>query len=284
MKATQILPGSHHAMAVYELTVKDDEFCVVTAATSLPFDHTHYSEFKYGRRDIAEQYGKALAQVLAVHFSGTDGPVVIIGTPYKRVPNAARMLAIAADRHLRALGLPTSYTYIYQHRLVVGDYCTLTAQERDERNRQKKRYVDPDDFAGKHVVVIDDVRITGSIERSIMGLLDGIPVLSTTVLNLVRLDSDVALHDPRLEDKLNHRAVRGLPDLVRLMDQRDQFMLTTRAVKFVLQADPSDVNWFLDRLDATQALDFYDAVVDEGYDIMPRYEQVFRLVHGRCSP
>ena len=277
----QAPPRVHHAVALYELTVSDGEFEVSTANTALPFDLSHYSEFKYGRRDVAEQFGAAMAQLLVGHFAGilqSNEQIVVIGTPYKRVPNAARMLAIAAERHLRAAGFPTTYSYIYQHRLAEGDYSTLPAHLREQRNRQKKRYVDPDDFAEKHVVVIDDVRITGSIERSIMALLGNIPVLSTTIVNLVRLDPEVAASQPHLESKLNHHSVTGLHDLLRLMATPEQFTLTTRAVKYILQAGPTEMMRFLEQLDPARVMELYEAVVDEGYDLMACYDQAFRLV------
>ncbi len=283
---TQAPLSGTHALALYELTVSDGKFKVREAWTPVPFDFVRYSEFKYGQRDAAEIFAASLADLLLAHFGGRlgdDEQVVVIGTPYKRLPNAARMLAIITERHLRTAGLPTSYSYIYQHRLAEGDYGRLPQAARDERNRQKKRYIDADDFTGKHVVVIDDVRITGSIERSIHALLSEIPVLSTTVVNLVRLDPDVAASEPHLEDRLNHAAVQGLPDLLRLMNQRSQFTLTTRAVKFILQAEPAEVRWLLDRLDPTQVTELYEAIVDEGYDLMTAYRPAFRLVQEACQ-
>ncbi len=270
----------HNTMALYELTVIDGEFVVTGSRTALPFDHAGYSQFKYGRRDAAESYGSAIAELLTEYFADSDSqePIVVTGTPYKRVPNAARTLAITAERHLRTAGFPTSYSYIYQHRLAEGDYGTLPAHLRDQRNAEKKRYLDSADFAGRHVVLIDDIRITGSIERSVLALLEDVPVLSTTIVNLVRLDPEVALSSPELEDRLNHWAVKGLDDLLRLMNQKDQFNLTTRAVKYVLQSDPSEVQAFLDQLDRYQIIDLYEAAADEGYGQMPRYSEVFDLV------
>lgn len=275
-----------HAMAVYELTVSDGEFEVAKATTSLPFDLSHYSEFKYGRRDIAEEYGIAIAHRLMNYFTRLrqpNEPIVVTGTPYKRVPNAARMLAITAERHLRKVGFASSYASIYQHRLAEGDYGTLSTDARDQRNKDKKRSFDPDDFAGKHVVLIDDIRITGSIERSTLATLADVPMLSMVVVNLVRLDPEVALREPHLEDKLNHSAVKGLSDLLRLMNQPERFVLTTRAVKYILQSDPADVHWFLEQLGSNRTLELYEAIVDDGYDRMSCYDQVFYLVRRACS-
>lgn len=276
----------HHALALYELTVSDGEFEATQAATHIPFKPSHYSEFKYGRRDIAEQYGRAIALQLVQHFLAhgyQNNPIVVIGTPYKRVPNAARMLSMVVERYLRQQGFATSHSTIYQHRLADGDYGTLSQADRDKRNKGKKRYVDPDDFVGRHVVLIDDVRITGSIERSTLTHLEDIAVLSTTVVNLVRLDPEAALREPQLEDKLNHYAVKGLSDLVRLMNKRYRYTLTTRAVKYILQSNPADIQRFLARLGPNRTMELYEAIVDEGYDLMPCYDQAFRLVRAAAS-
>lgn len=276
----------HHALALYELTVSDGMFETTKATTQTPFNPSHYSEFKYGRRDIAEQYGREIAILLIDHFAehGYVGdPIVVLGTPYKRVPNAARMLSMSAERHLRESGLSSSHGSIYQHRLAEGDYGTLPVHERDQRNKGKKRYVDPDDFVGRHVVLIDDVRVTGSIEKSTLAHFDDIAVLSTTVVNLVRLDPELALIEPHLEDKLNHHAVQDLMDLRRLMRRHSQYTLTTRAVKYILESNPGTVHMFVQMLGPAWALKLYDAIVDEGYDLMPRYAQTFGLIRAACS-
>jgi orotate phosphoribosyltransferase len=273
-------------MALYELSVSDGKFEATVAGSHFPFNASHYSEFKYGRRDIANEYGRSIAIMLIEHFLSHDyqqDPIVVIGTPYKRVPNAARMLSIVVERHLRINGFDSSHGTIYQHRLAEGDYGRLPAAARDQRNRSKKRYVDPDDFVGRHVVLIDDVRITGSIERSTLAHLEDVDVLSTTVVNLVRLDPETALREPELEDKLNHYSVKGLNDLMRLMNRRNRYTLTTRAVKFVLQSDPDSVQRFLIRLGTIRITELYEAIVDEGYDLMPAYDQVFRLIRKAAS-
>jgi len=284
--STQTGQCVHHALALYELTVSDGEFEATHPAHVRPFNSSHYSEFKYGRRDVAEGYGEAIAVQLIEHFTALgclDDSVVVIGTPYKRLPNAARMLSMSVERHLRANGMHSSHATIYQHRLAEGDYGTLPAAARDQRNKDKKRYVDPDDFIGRHVVLVDDVRITGSIERSTLAHLEGVDVLSTTVANLVRLDPEAALREPHLEDKLNHTAVSGLYDLLRLMEQPRRYTLTTRAVKYVLESNPGDIYMFLTQLGPSRTLELYEAIVDEGYDLMPRYDQAYHLVRNACS-
>lgn len=273
--------GATSNLALYSLTADSGGFRVEATETKLPFLPSEYSHFKYGRLDITERYGEALADMIVAHLAPllrVSDQVVVMGTPYKRVPNAARMLAIGAQRHMRRAGIPTSYTCIYQHRLMAGDYSGLSARERELRNRQKKRYIDLDDFAGRHVVLIDDIRVTGSVERSVAALLGDVPMLSMTIANLVHLDPDAARNEPELESKLNHHAMTGLPDLLQLMNRRDQFVLTTRAVKYILESATTDLCWLLGQLDDGQIAALYEAIIDEGYDIMPCYDQSFMHV------
>lgn len=271
------------ALALYELTVIDGELQATSTSTETPFQATEYSRFKYGDYAQTVQYGSLLAEALGAHFGemleGRSGEqIVLSGTPYKSMPNAAKLLAGVAERQLAARGFATTVGRIYQHRLAEGDYGTLSQAMRDERNRQKKYFFDPSDFAGKHVVVVDDVRITGSIERSVLRLLGDINWLSLTIINLVRLDPEVSLRNPQIEDTLNHASVCSLADLLPLMAARDQFVLITRTVKRILEADPSELREFLSVLEPARRTELYLAAVDDGYSTMERYAQSFQLL------
>ncbi len=269
-----------HALALFDLTLDDHGLASASTIEGPIFDRTQYSRFKYGDRAIAEYYGTWIARRLESHLREllTDGEsVVVFGTPYKQIPNAARTLAIVAESYLRMQGLPTMYSRIYQHRLASGDYSRLSVEERNERNRRKKRFLDVDDVYGKHVVIIDDVRITGSIEKSIMAMLQGTGALTVSFVNLLRLDPVVAAGNPQLESELNHFAIQSLRDLESLMES-DDFMLNTRAIKFILESDLHCLFAFASRLSTRVLTMLHEGVVDEGYDQMKEYANTSRLI------
>lgn len=287
---TSVLPVSllnkqRSALALYDLTVTDGELHATSDSTIEPFAAHDYSRFKYGDYAQTERYGFLLAGLLAAHFTEQftarfSGDIVIMGTPYKSLPNAAKLLADVAGYSLGNWGLDfnVAASRIYQHRLAEGDYGKLSSAMRDERNRQKKYFLDPTDFEGKHIVVVDDVRITGSIERSVVTLLDGIEWESLTVTNLVRLNPDVARDNPQIEDALNHASINSLRDLLPLMEQRDRFVLITRTVKRILEADEFELREFLSALEPARRAELYRAAVDDGYSQMERYAQSFRIL------
>ena len=273
-----LLHSKRSALALYDLAVEDGELRVTSDSASLPFVSTEYSRFKYGDYAQAERYGSQIARLLASHFaerhaSHGDEEIVVMGTPFKSVPNAAKLLADVARRELGAsdAGFTVSGTRIYQHRLAAGDYGRLPSAMRDARNRQKKYFFDADDFEGKHVVLIDDVRITGSIERSVLRLLEHVGWESLTVASLLRLDPESARRNPQIEDALNHASVTSLADLLPLMRRDETFVLITRAVKRILEADADELRAFLSSLDPAQRTELHRAAVDDGYDAMDAY-------------
>ncbi|MFZ1301983.1 MAG: phosphoribosyltransferase family protein [Candidatus Microsaccharimonas sp.] len=270
------------SLAVFEITLLQGELRTTSGPNGQPFSPSDYSRFKYGFYPQAEAYGSLLADAIQVRFHELgvkpQDEIVVIGTPYKSVPNADKLLAGVAERKLRNRGYKSSISRIYQHQLAQGDYGTLPAALRDKRNQQKKRFLSEEDFHFKHVVFIDDIRITGSIERSVLALLEYTHPLSMTIINLARLDPEVALTNPRIEDALNHAAVQTLGDLLPLMTRRDEFVLITRAVKHILEAEQSELEMFLQQLDKARLIELHHAVVDEGYDQMDRYERSFRIL------
>lgn len=270
-------------LCFYEAGLTDGEFVAMPAMATPLFCPVEYSWFKYGCLSIAEQYSEALASVLTPHLMQLVKPgeqVVVMGTPYKNLPNAAKLLAGSAERILRKAGFPTSLTRIYQYHLGSGDYAGLSLAGREARNGAKKRAFDPAEFIGKHVVVIDDVRITGSVERSIMALLASLDILSMTFVNLMKLDPKLAEAKPQIESELNQHAVEGLAELGNLMMDRGNFTLTTRAIRFVLESNPDEVQWLLDNLPDHDRRLLYNGAVDDGYDRMEKYQKTFALV---CS-
>lgn len=270
-----------HEFALYGLTARDGRFEVATAHTSEPFDFHRYGEFKYGRRSVAESFGRLMAEYLLQLLADQVRPaeeLVVLGTPYKNLPNAARLLALTVERYLRLSGVRSSYSRIYQDHVGEGVYGMFTQAERDERNNRKNRFFDPRLLEGRHIVVVDDIRITGSIQRSIARLLEPVPKLSLTVASLAQLDPEVAGRKPQLEHQLNHVAVRNLDDVIRLMNDPDDFSLVTRVVRYVLQSNTTELQQFLDGLRPRQVITLHEAIVEERYDQIMDYRTTAQTI------
>lgn len=269
--------------AVYELQGSDGKFLTETGK---PFDARLYSTFKYGNGNALADYTLLLAVHVAVVLKREGwlhDPLVVTGTPYKRVPNAAAYLAKGVTQFLRMRGFDVTYTSIYQHQLSQGDYGLLDAAARNRRNRAKVRSFDADDFIGRYVVLVDDVRITGSVEQSVLDVLAGVPTLGLSVCNLVALDPTAVAADPLVEDRLNHAWVKSLNEVGALM-RSSSFVLTTRAIRFLLESDIHTLESFLLALQPAEVQVLYRAAVDDGYDRMPAYQDTFACLERVCRP
>ena len=253
------------------------------------FDAAAYSRFKYGSDRAAGEYGRRMAgPLLDVHPHASRAPetVVLASAAYKHTPSAAHAVFKAMHVELLERGVLVPVTRILRENLVEGDYGTLGAADRERLMQANGLSVDPESVAGKHVVVVDDVRITGSHERSVERLMDTVGPASTTFLYLVDLDRDQASADPAFEDRLNHALVRDLPSYAALVDS-EPCTLNARSVKSAL--DPrngSDLAAFVRSRSRAWVEHLVACAAADGYDLMGTYGPSYRqaLAHLARRP
>jgi len=106
---------SAYRLAVYGLTVVDGNLTNDSLVSGEKLNFADYSEFKYGQLDHSRRYAEQIAARLEEHFTATVGDdegIIVIGTPYKSLPNAAKVLSSIAEQRLRDSGLQTTYSRI----------------------------------------------------------------------------------------------------------------------------------------------------------------------------
>lgn len=247
----------------------------IITSTGARFDSHAYSRFKYGWHQQAHWYGEDLTRMLlshpiADHFRDKQ-PVVVSASAYKRLSTAAQFVASTIETRLRwTQQYPVHAARIHRAQLTEGDYGTMTIAERQYWMSNNGLSVDTALFNDRHVVIVDDVRITGSHEKAIWRLLADLPIRSVTNLYVVDLDSDLAKRDPTIEDRMNHAAIRNLSDLYRLM-QEESYVPTARTVKFVLSRPLDSVKTFLERIEGSDLRLLHLGVLDDGYYSMDTY-------------
>ncbi len=276
------LRGASHSLALHEVTLANGEF-ISLSADGGPFDPYTFSCVKYGgnAQALYAFAGHLVNDRLLPYLNATLSPaepIVVTGTPLRRVANTAKHLAVVVEHMLRTAGFDSRYSIIGQERLAGGDYGHLSAAERAARNSAKRRFFDPSDFEGRHVVIVDDVHVTGSIVRSTVGLFNDVPILGTTVATLVRLDPFLVSTTPQLEYALNHVAISDINALYRLMHEDPSFSLNTRAIKFILECPPTAVEDFARTCDVGILRLLYTGAIDDGYDLMERYTDTFGVL------
>ena len=252
----------------------------------MPFDTQSYSRFKYGDGNIARLYAFGLAEVLAQtrpELIYGNEQVVITSSAFKYVPTASHAIATAfqdAISYLRyTQGLPASDNIkIHRAHVEEGDYGTRSLGEREEIMRRNGIRIDGDYIKGKHLLIIDDVIITGSHERKVEQIIDSLGLLSVQFLYALQMDAEEAKADPTIEDRLNHSAVRTLENLAQIIETRN-FLINARVCKFVLsQKEPAELSLFLQSANNEFLYSLYVSAIGDGYVYMEGYQANTKLI------
>ena len=202
------------------------------------FDAATYSWMKHGRADAIDQLGAELAEVLLDALPELGQAVVPPAFPvaYHHVPPSCYFLTEAVLARLNpirsAAGLaPARIVKVDKDSVTHTDYASSTmAERRAELARIGFTLAEPVD--GADVVVIDDVRVTGMAEETIMLALRDAGAHSLTAAYLAVCD-DTLSRDPHVEAELNHAAVTSILDLVPAI-RAGNFHLTIRFLKRAL--------------------------------------------------
>ena len=225
-------------------------------ATGIPFDVRTYSRMKHGDLDAAEALGRRLghAVLAGVPALATDPAPVVLPVAYLAVPPACLMLALAVlgvvDEARAAHGLePGRVVRVAKGAVTRTDYAGASAEARRAELASIGFHLD-EDLAGTRVVLVDDVRVTGLAEQTLLDVLarDGTGRPAEVVTAYVAVCEPGLAADPTVEAVLNRAAARSVADLADAV-RAGRFALTIRFLKRLLGAPETEREAFLDACD-----------------------------------
>jgi hypothetical protein len=159
-------------IAVNTISSAEDSVGLQVLETGQPFNGEQYSRLKYGSLKAARSMGRALGTKIV-----EDEPDFALGpTPpeaavvYKSVPPACMALSqycidVMNESRIE-LGLePAKTVHIHKSSLIGFEYAASSPEDRARVLASIEYDNDGHVFAGKPVLVVDDIRITGSAER-----------------------------------------------------------------------------------------------------------------------
>ena len=208
-----------------------------------PFDAALYSRYKYGSAVAADWFARALGRAFLDRYPRlTHQPrLLIASSPYRRVPTAANTLAIRFATVLNDAraghGVPPApLVHIERIAASSGDYGTLSAEARTRLMAANALSFDRlrPHADGAHLIVVDDVKVTGAHQRCLTRASETVPLGSRTFAHIAAFDgAGTQRPDPALEDRLNHAAISTLDDLAGIVGDSD-FTWNVRVCKFLL--------------------------------------------------
>jgi hypothetical protein len=259
-----------------------------------PFSPARYSRYKYGSVAAAETFARALgAAFCEAHRELALAPrLLMASSPYAHVPAAATALARGLQPVLNAARAanrldPVPLLRVDRIAASAGDYGTLSAQARDlhmAANVLSFRRFPPEQVRGAHLLVVDDVRVTGAHQRCLMRASEAMPFAARTFLYIAAFPGQPGgCFDPAQEDALNHAAVKTLDQLAEIVEAED-FTWNVRVCKFTLSpANRGELPRFLRRMPDWFIRDLYRNSCRDGYARMAPYAPGHALVRAELS-
>jgi hypothetical protein len=269
---------------VYELALyRLDQGGSVGGALAGPFDVALYSRYKYGSTAAAGWFARALGQAFLDRYPrlADESRLFIASSPYRRVPTAANAVATGFATVLNAAragrGLPPA-PLVHIERMVAssGDYGTLSAEARIRLMADNALSFDRlrPHADGAHLIVVDDVKVTGAHQRCLIRASETLPFGSRTFVHIAAFDgAGTQRLDPALEDRLNHAVISTLDDLAGLIRDAD-FTWNVRVCKFLLcPANRGDLPSFLTRMTGRFVRELRHNSLIDGYARMTDYRE-----------
>jgi len=242
------------------------------------FSPQEYSRFKYGCGDVARKFGIQLAEGfiknILMNADLTNERFVVAPSPYSFIPTATFAMkthfVFRLNKWLAEQSLPViQETKIHRTVTYKEDYGALSKEERLRLISNDIFEIDPIFTKGKTLILLDDIRITGSHERVILKMAQHYGLENKIHLLYFAELVNENVH-PSFENELNYAFVKGLKDLEDIVTAPN-FQINTRVVKFMLSQPPTLFAEFI--ADKNQSLleSIFNHAIGNEYHLMDAY-------------
>ena len=241
-----------------------------------------YSKLKFGSRHSARKLGRQLADaIFEQHYDlllSTD--CVIIPSPYNYVANAATLLTRAVveelNRKIVAVnGNSVSYSVVHRHVSYTANYGALPKDARMRLLSGDQFFFNAEYLAGKTVIFIDDVKITGTHEERIK------IELSRTNLKLGHVIyayyAEYFGTRPEIEAELNTQLINSPAALVHMWTT-EPCDVVVRTIKLLLSQPAEQVASIVQQLPPAAVEAIYAGALGEQYHKIPGYQAALMAI------
>lgn len=253
-------------------------YAVVKQFTELhDLDHNtrdQYSRMKFGCDTSAAALGRELADTIWKQYCEVllTNECVVIPSPYNFVPNAATVMSQYVVKRLnhhlvQANGHVVGLTTIQRRVTYTMDYGKVDQNTREALLSQDQFYFNTEYLAGKFIIFVDDVKITGTHERRIE------QELSRLQLPNSRMYAYFAQYlgdRPSVESHLNFSSIRSAVDYVQMLYDSANHVIV-RPIKILLSC--ADLPSELSKIPLRRIEEVVDGAYGEGYHRIPAFQQ-----------
>ena len=248
---------------------------------NIPFCPQMYSQLKFGSDAAAKSMGYELANAyFAAHMDVLiANRSVVIPSPYNHIKNAATVMTHHfVDRLnellVNACGKAVEYSIIHRKVSYIKDYGYLSKAKRKGLIDNDSFYLNREFLVDKHLIFVDDVKITGTHEDKLIEILDR-----------EKIDNECHFlyyaqyggQSPSIEAEINFAGMKSADDFIEMTKQPKHHVLI-RPIKYVLGQKPDELARILTELSDDTLHQMYYGSLAEGYFKIPSYQTGFNLM------
>jgi hypothetical protein len=245
---------------------------------SIPFSPDEFSKFKFGAKNLARKFGFELAAGFIKNVLVTNLPkkqIVVLPSAYSHIETASFFLTYffiqkLNDFLVENLLNPVEEAKIYRSVTYRVDYGEMTAEQRLNLIQGDKFYIDKEFLKDKILVLIDDIKITGTHERIISKMLDDYKIESDCYFLYFAELTDQNI-SPKIENFLNLHYVKSLQEIDSII-HKEEFVFNTRVIKFLLQSNHEDFKIFIKSKTTGFISDLFYKAIGNSYNQFIEYQ------------
>lgn len=243
-----------------------------------PFCEEEYSRFKFGDISVAEKFGKELFNGF-IHEYGdlvlSQLEIVLFPSPYYAIPTASNFLCRYFKEMLNQFLFENNRKAciegkIHRNQTYIQDYGNMDFKQRLSLISNDTYYIDKNFIQDKFCLFLDDIKITGSHERTVDKILAQFNVAGTFVFIYYAELMNDRMH-PNIENHYNYFAVKTIQDIIKLLNNKS-FQFNTRVVKYILLLDEVGFNYIMQHISSTQQGRLLNLAISNNYHQIKEYQ------------
>jgi PRTase ComF-like len=250
----------------------------INSASDLSFSAEAYSRFKFGDEAEAENFGTALARsFIETHKNllTDETQTVAVPSPYDFIPTAScamtKYFVREINRFLAASGKASLLeSRIHRYKTYSIDYGNLSFEERFNLITQGTYHIDKIFLSNRNVLLLDDIRITGSHELVLKQQIEQLDIKGNFMFLYFAELVNTAIA-PEFENVLNYSEVKDVRSLLELIREKI-FTFNTRVIKFILSSSSGELQLLLENVEPEFLHQLCDLAYGNNYHLMNEYK------------
>ncbi|WP_313368194.1 phosphoribosyltransferase family protein [Sphingobacterium mizutaii] len=242
------------------------------------FSPSDYSLFKFGDTKFALKFAEELFNgfiQLNSELILAQTEIVLLPSPYYSIPTASNFLCKYFKDFLNEFLFQNGReackeSKIHRIQTYIEDYGNMNFEERINLISNDSYYLDEHFISNKFCIFLDDIKITGSHEKTINRILNKHNVKGKFFFIYYAELTNPKVH-PNIENYFNYYRVKNEDDIIRIINSK-WFCFNTRIIKYVLMLRSEKFEFILKSISPKKRKELFDLAISNNYHLIQEFQ------------